>query len=212
MVRTVLTALFFLCLPAAASAGALEEVKAEAPAAPTAQDKEKLVQAFLNTQTTELPPDLIPEFLAIDPQELPQKLRQPFAAKRLELYTLKQLVEGKKKGGVRMPEADCSMDKEAKSDSAGILKFAGYEEITDDEERWVMDKTKCTERDLQCEFTLQVVTAKVKNKKTSYVRKFLFLHPKDPIFAMIAQYREVGRAKQTNFFGLGGPVCAPRLK
>ena len=71
-------------------------------------------------------------------------------------------------------------------------------------------KTQCTERDLMCEFTLQVVTGKA--KKTGHARRFLFLHPKDPMFALVAQYREQGRVKQTNFFGIGSPVCAPRLK
>ena len=65
-----------------------------------------------------------------------------------------------------MPKADCSIAKEAKGDSAGVLKMAGYEEITDDEERWVMDKTKCTERDLMCEFTLQVVTPRPRRRAT----------------------------------------------
>jgi len=212
VVSHMLTALLWFCLPAAVSAGALEEVKAEAPAVPTAADKEKLVQAFLDTPTTELPPGLIPEFLGINPEELPKKLREPFEAKRLELYTLKQIVDGKKKGGVRMPEENCATIKEAKSDSVGILKMAGYAEITEEEESWAMDKTKCTELDLQCEFTLQVVKAKVKTKKASYDKKFLFLHPKDPIFTLISQYREMGRVKQTNFFGIGGTVCAPRLK
>jgi hypothetical protein len=204
------TALLWISLQAPARAAQKEPAPspASSPAgAPTAQDKEKLVRAFLDTPTAELQPDLIPEFLAIDPGELPKKLRQPYEAKRLELYTLKQIIEGKKKGNVRMPEADCAIDKEAKGDSVGVMKMAGYEEISEDEERWVMDKTKCTERDLQCEFTLQVLAAKA--KKTGHARRFLFLHPKDPIFALVSQYREQGRAKQTNFFGIGAPACTP---
>jgi hypothetical protein len=191
-------------LPAEVSAGTAEQAKAEAPAA---KDTVELVKAFLQTPTEQLPPDFIPEFLGIDPETLPKKLQQPYLAKRLELYTLKQLVEGKKKGIVRMPDADCSIPKESKSDSAGVLKMAGYETITDDEERWVMDKTKCTERDLMCEFTLQVVNTK--GKKPGSERRLLFLNPRDPIFALIGQYRAVGRQKQTNFFGIGSPTCAP---
>jgi len=207
--NAMLTALLILCLPVAGRAAG-EAAALPKAGAPSAQDTAALVQAFLDTPIAELPPDFIPEFLAVNPDDLPQKLRQPFAAKRLELYTLKQLVEGRKKGGVRMPQADCSIAKEAKGDSVGVLKMAGYEEITDDEESWVMGKTQCTERDLMCEFTLQVVTGKA--KKTGHARRFLFLHPKDPMFALVAQYREQGRVKQTNFFGIGSPVCAPRLK
>ena len=210
MANPTLTALLLILLPAVARAA--EDAPAPAPAttateAPTAQDKEKLVQYFLDTPTAELSPDLVPEFLSIDADELPKKLRQPFAAKRLELYTLKQLADGKKKGGVRMPEADCAAPKDAKADSVRILKMAGYEEITDDEEHFVMDKTKCTERDLMCEFSLQV--AVVKAKKAGGSRKYLFLYPQDPIFALVGQYREQGRLRQTNFFGANAPVCAP---
>ncbi|MCX5797254.1 MAG: hypothetical protein NTY77_17320 [Elusimicrobia bacterium] len=207
MVRSILTALLLLAVPAAASAGALEEAKAEAPAA---KDTLELVKAFLDTPTEQLPPEFIPEFLAVKAEDLPKKLQDPFLAKRLELYTFKQISEGKKRGIVRMPEASCSVVQEAKTDKGGVLKMAGYEEITEDEEMWLMKQTKCTEHDLMCEFTLQVFVAKVKAKKSSYTRKFYFLHPKDPIFALVAQYREMGRIKQTNFFGIGAPMCAPR--
>jgi len=54
----------FLSLPAAVSAGALEEAKAEAPAP---KDTVDLVKAFLDTPTEELPADFIPEFLAVNP-------------------------------------------------------------------------------------------------------------------------------------------------
>ena len=203
----MLTALLILCLPAAARAAGEATPPAKA-GTPAAKDTVELVQAFLDTPTTELPPDFIPEFLAVNPDVLPKKLQQPFLAKRLELYTLKQIVGGKKKGVVRMPEENCSIVKEAKGDSAGVLQMAGFEPITEDEELWLMKQTKCTEHDLMCEFTLQVVIAKT--KKTGYARKFLFLHPKDPIFALVEQYRQVGRIKQTNFFGIGTPMCAPR--
>lgn len=205
MVRPILTVLLFLVPPNAAGAGAPAEAKAEAPAS---KDTVELVQAFLDTPIEELPPEFVPDFLAVDPDTLPKNLQQPYLAKRLELYTLKQIVESKKKGIVRMPEADCAMTKEAKSDSSGVLKMAGYEEISDDEELWLMRQTRCTEHDLMCEFTLQVVTTKA--KKASPARKSMFLHPKDPMFALVAQYRQVGRVKQTNFFGIGFPTCAPR--
>jgi len=191
------------------AARAAEGAAAPAQAA-SVQDNVELVKAFLAAPTEQLPPEFIPEFLAVKAAELPQKLRQPFAAKRLELYTLKRIVEGRKKGRVRTPEADCSVAKEAQGGSVGLLKLAGYEEITEDEERWVMDKTKCSERHLMCEFTLQVVIAKA--KKTVPARRSLFLHPKDPIFALVGQYRAQGREKQTDFFGMGNPVCAPRSK
>jgi hypothetical protein len=171
-----------------------------------AKDKVALVQAVLKTPTAELLPDLIPEFLAVDPAVLPPKLRRPFAAKRLELYTLKQIADGRKKGGVRMPEADCSIPKEAKGDSIGVLKMAGYEEISDEEEKFVEKETKCTEHDLMCEFSLQIVMERM--GKAQETRHYYFLHTRDPLFGVVAQYRQ-GHSGQTHFFGLGVPVCAP---
>jgi len=170
------------------------------------QDTLEMVKAFVKMPTEDLPVGHIPKFLAVDPRALPAGLRQSFAAKRLELYTLKHVAEGKKKGGVRMPEENCSAPGEAEGQSLKVMRLAGFEEISDDEERFVKEKTNCTEHDLMCEFTLKVLL----NKRSA--RRRLFLHMKDPLFALVGQYRETGRLRQTKFFGIGNPVCASRLK
>ncbi|MCX5795016.1 MAG: hypothetical protein NTY77_05950 [Elusimicrobia bacterium] len=182
-----------------------------APAAAWSLDPDtmEMVKAFVKMPTSELPADSIPRFLAVDPAELPAKLRKSFLAKRVELYTLKQLADGKKRGGVRMPEADCAVPKEGQSDSAEILLLAGYEEINDLEEDYVLQVTKCTEHDLMCEFSLQVL-AQPKGKKGG-PRRRLFLHQNDPAFALVGLFRQHGKAS-THFFGVGGVSCAPRLK
>ena len=182
----------------------------DAAAAATALDPDTLamVKAFLKLPTDQIPAAHIPRFLAVDPAALPAKLRQSFLAKRIELYTLKQLADGKKRGSVRMPEADCSIPKDTQG-SAMVLLMAGYEEINSNEEDYVMEQTKCTERDLMCEFTLQIVLPP-KTKKGRQERR-LFLHVNDPLFAIVGLYRGHGRAS-THFFGLGGVSCAPRLK
>ena len=165
----------------------------------------KEVEAFLKAPTSELPPDKIDDFLAIDPDSLPAKLRTPFRAKRVELYTLKQLAEGKKKGTIRTPDADCSIPKDAKSGEAKILLMAGYSEITGDELDCVKSRTKCTERDLMCEFSLQEVVERVGKKKEIKYR--FFFHERDPMMAVVAGCRG-GTGGQTNFFGRGGPICS----
>jgi hypothetical protein len=181
---------------------------AEPSSTPAGLDADTLamVKTFLRTPTDQLPVEFIPRFLAVDPAALSVGLRQGFMAKRVELYTLKQISEGKKKGTVRMPAEDCSIPKGAKGPTVGILKMAGYVEITEDEERWLMDKTHCTERDLMCEFTLQVIAAKA--AKRNQAQRFLLINSHDPIFAMIAQYRGQGHYRQTAFFGVGTPTCA----
>lgn len=179
-------------------------------AEPVDADTLALVKTFIKTPTDQLPVEHIGRFLAVDPHALPAKLQRPFVAKRVELYTLKQLADGKKRGNIRMPEEHCSIPKDSQTTSIGILQLAGYAEIFDDEEQFVMEKTQCTEHDLMCEFTLQVIL--VAGKKKTETQRRLFMHGKDPMMALISQYREMGRVKQTNFFGIGFPTCAPRLK
>src|SRR5437762_2883744 len=86
-----------------------------AETAPASTEDVKLVEAFLKTPTAELPPAAVDHFVAIEPEALPKKLRQRYKAKRLELYTLRQLAQGKKKGTLRTPEDGCQIPREAKS-------------------------------------------------------------------------------------------------
>jgi len=169
-----------------------------------------MVKAFLKMPTEKLPAEHIPRFLAVDPAALPEKLRRPYQAKSIELYTLKQIAEGKKRGSVRMPEENCAIPQESRAKSVNILRMAGYEEISESEEEFVMGKTNCTERDLMCEFSLQIAVERTGKKGAA--RRRLFLHLRDPIFALVGQYRQQGRIRQTNFFGIGFPTCAPRRK
>lgn len=182
----------------------------ESAAASPALDPDTLemVKSFLKTPTENLPAEHIPRFLEVDPKSLPKKLRRPFEAKCVELYSLRQVAAGNKRGGWRTPEENCEVVKEGRSNSAGILILAGFLEISEDEELWLMKETNCTEHDLMCEFTLQVVAEKAGKKAPA--RRRLFLHQRDPVFALISQYREEGRVRQTKFFGIGGLHCAPR--
>ena len=169
-----------------------------------------MVKAFLKMPTDQLPAEHIPKFLAVDPDSLPVNLRERFLAKKVELYSLKQIADGNKRGSVRMPQEDCAVSKDARSPIVKLLRMAGYLDITEDEEKFVMDHTHCTEHDLMCEFTLQVVAEPVGKKKE--VRRKLLLHVRDPLMTLVGQYRDQGREKQTNFFGMMGASCAPRIK
>lgn len=169
----------------------------------------KLVELFLKTSTADLPPEKVEAFLGIAPEGLPQKLRYRYRAKRLELYNLMQLAEGKKKGSFRAPAADCSPVNGSKETDVEVFrKTAGFwAEITEDEEDYLMKRTKCTEQQLMCEFSLQI--AYDKNKKSSGRARYLFLHPNDPLNALVVEYRKkIGG--NTEFFGTGGfgPACS----
>jgi hypothetical protein len=193
-----------LILGLAHPALAADDAKAPAPAD---ADTVKMVEFFIKAPVSDLPADHIQDFMDVNPDSLPKKLVEPFKGKRLELYTLKQEAAGKKRGVYRMPEKDCEITKDAKSDDLAALKIAGYQEITDDEEKCVEEHTKCTEHDMLCEFSLQIAVETVvkKNKKTRI--RHLFLHQNDVLMAVVAECRaDVGAA--TNFFGTMKPACA----
>lgn len=180
-----------------------------APAAPASLDADTLamVQKFVKTPTEALPPSAIDRFLAVDAASLPKDLRRPFAAKRIALYTLRQLLHNQKRGTVRMrmPGAECEMPEATVGQTPEILRSAGFSEIFEEEELFLMDKTKCTEDDLMCEFTLRITVEL--NKKKQKVRR-LFMHEKDPLQAFLGEYRVKGKAGgNTNFFRTMPPTC-----
>jgi hypothetical protein len=67
----------------------------------------------------------------------------------------------------------------------------------------VETRTKCTEEDLICEFTLNVTVKQAK----SGPRKRFFIHSKDPLMTKVAECRGKGGG-QTNFFGSSGVGCS----
>jgi len=180
--------------------------------APLDADTAAMVEAFLKLPTEALPAEHISRFLAVDPEALPKKLRRPFQAKRLELYSLKQLGQTKKKGFVLTPEDHCEAPKEAKSQDISILMMAGYQEITEEEKEWVGRRTHCKEQDMLCEFTLQILDEKLgSGKRPRYRRRyFLFCSAAcDPLMVLIGVHRAHVKDQNTNFFGTGaGPVCS----
>ena len=181
-------------------------------AAPLDADTAAMVEAFLKLPTESLPAEHISRFLAVDPEALPKKLRRPFQAKRLELYSLKQLGQTKKKGLILTPEDHCEAPKEAKSQDISVLLMAGYQEITEDEKEWVGRRTHCNEQDMLCEFSLQILDEKLASGKRPRYRRRYFLFCSaacDPLMVLIGVYRAHVKTSNTNFFGTGaGPVCS----
>jgi hypothetical protein len=194
--------MFFL-LSAALLSGA-------AAAAPADADTVKMVEFFIKAPVESLPAEHVDEFLAVDPDSLSKTLRTKFKAKRLELYTLKVLAHRKKYGTIISAEENCEVPHEAKSGEIDLLKRVGYQEITEDEEQWVQRKTKCSERKMLCEFTLQIVDDSGGPKNKKRVRRRYFLYCKnacDPLYVLIGAHRAQADGKQTDFFGVGSPVC-----
>jgi len=184
-----------------------------APARCAGADADKatveMVRAFIKLPIDQLPAEHIDEFVALDPEALPKKLRRGFKARRLELYALKNLAHRKKTGTIISGDDACAVPHEAKSGELGLLAQVGYQEITEDEKMWLEKKTKCTERDMLCEFTLQVVDEPGTKKKKPERRYFLYCKGAacDALFVLVGAHRAQVEGKQTDFFGAGSPVC-----
>lgn len=168
----------------------------------------KFVESFVKAAIEDIPPERVEDFMKVDPETLPAKLRDRYNARKFELNALKQLAESKKKGTLRWPEKDCEIPSEAKSDQAGMLKMAGFEEIKEEEENHLLQKTQCTERDLMCEFSLQITL--VRDPKTQKIKgRRYFLYTTDPLFALVAAYRSSKNVGgNTNFFGRANITCS----
>lgn len=192
-------------LAGAAPAWARHKAKPSAADAGTADaDDVKLVRLFLKLPTADLPEEAVPHFLEIDPETLPKKLREPYKGKRLELYTLKQMADNKKKGLIRSPDPACEQVQQAKSQDIAALRLAHYEEISVQDELCLEKQTHCTERGMMCEFSLQIVDEK---KKKGKLRHY-FLYPGDPLAVLLIPCRpgtKVGG--NSNFFSAMKPSC-----
>jgi hypothetical protein len=162
----------------------------------------KTVELFLKTPTESLPPESIEGFMAVDVETLPKALREKTQAKKLELHVLRHIADGKKKGFFRTPGPECARPKEAGSLIVKILRMAGFSEITKREKEYLEQRTTCTERELMCEFTLQVVENKRPGRDPIYL-----LHEKDQLMAYLAEFRQGRKSTDTNFFGSLKPTC-----
>ena len=165
----------------------------------------KLVELFVTKETADLPPEDVPQFMAVDAKTLPSKLRAKYLAKKLELIALKRNADGKRKGFFRRmgndKQAQCSYE-EGDEETVGLLRQMGFEQISEDEERFLMQKTNCSECELTEEFTLTMYIVPPKKKGDKAVR-YLFLSQSDPLMGLVASYR-AGGSGPTNFFGIGG--------
>ena len=162
--------------------------------APAEADKSTvdLVNYFLKVDLPDANPKLIDPFLAVKTETLPQKLRGKAAAKQVEITALLRLHAVKKKGIFVQPTEGCS-EKDFVKPMKMMGYMMGYEVVNEDELKYIMDKTKCTEIDLGCRFSMLIFFEKKKDR----VVKFLSA---DPIMALVAESH--GSGGTTKFFGM----------
>lgn len=173
-------------------------------AAPDEATTQQIVDYALRTPTSDMDPKLANAFLDLDVEKLPKKKKEKARAKQLELQTLLKISKGKKKGGIRWPTPEGCKPKVYGPGDAGALSIAGFAEIKDDEEAFLLERTKCTEPELCCEFSLTLLA--MPQKKGPPLMRY-FLHENDPINALLAEYRNRNTGGQTKFFGGGVFSC-----
>lgn len=175
-----------------------------AAAAPDEATTQQIVDYALRTPTVDMDPTLANAFLDLDIEKLPKKKKEKVRAKQLELQTLLKISKGKKKGGIRWPTPGGCAPKIYGPGDAGALAIAGFTEIKEDEETFLEERTKCTETELCCEFSLTLLLAP--QKKGPPLKRY-FLHENDPINSLLAEYRNSKAGGQTKFFGVGVFSC-----
>jgi hypothetical protein len=174
--------------------------KADAPASDKTGTADKntvdLVGYFLKVELADASPKLIDPFLAVKTETLPKKLQSKAAAKQVEIAAVLRLHTVKKKGIFVNPLAEeCNETSFVKPLSmAGFFPFPGYEEVTEDELKYVIEQTKCTEIDLGCRFSMLIFFEKKKDR----IVKFNAI---DPIMAKVAEFR--GHGGTSHLFGMG---------
>ncbi|MFI5349593.1 MAG: hypothetical protein ACHQ2Z_08625 [Elusimicrobiota bacterium] len=166
-----------------------------AATAAAAADKETvdLVKYFLTVDLADANPKLIGAFLAVNTGTLPAKMREAAAAKQVQITALLRVHDVKKKGIFVQPTENCSEKDFIKPMNMMRFFSQGYELVNEDELKYVMDKTKCTEIDLGCRFSMLIFFEKKKDRVVKFVSG-------DPIMAIVAESHGGG---STKFFGLG---------
>lgn len=154
----------------------------------------ELVEYFLKVPLAEADPSFVNRFLAVAQEDIPKKLRRKALAKQIEIRDLVKLHATKKQGVLIQPDEACSeKDFIFPLDQVSFYLSMGYEEVNEDELEYVKNKTKCTEIDLGCRFTLKIFFKKGKDRRMMFV-------PQDPIMAIVAESHKGG---STKFFGMG---------
>ncbi|OGR86801.1 MAG: hypothetical protein A3J74_06395 [Elusimicrobia bacterium RIFCSPHIGHO2_02_FULL_57_9] len=190
------TLALLLALPV--SAKTAEKVKASS-------ETVKLAELFLKAPLDSLPPESIDFFMALDASALPVKLQRPFKVRRLEIKTARKLSEGGKKGNFRIIQTECEVTEDADEMDIRVLQSVGFMEITEEEKEHLEQRTKCTERDMLCEFSLKILKHKTADKT---IRRRYFLHGRDPLMVLVGAFRNKIKDSNTPFFGSGaGPTC-----
>lgn len=164
----------------------------------------KIAEYMLKTPMNEADPGLVSGFMKLDTLTLPPKLRDKARAKQMEIDAIVKIHNGKKKGPFRFPAA-CEIKRYEGPEGIRIMgMIIGNEEIAGEEEEYIELKANCTEEQLICEFSLNIVLMKRKDKPPL---KRYFLMSQDPLMALVAEKRGGGGSAGNKYFQELKPSC-----
>ncbi len=164
----------------------------------------KIAEYMLKTPMSEADPTLVSGFMKLDTVTLPKKIRDKARAKQMEIDAVVKIHNGKKKGPFRFPVSCQPKMYEGEEGLRTMKMIFGNEEIAQEEEEYIERKTNCSELDLMCEFSLNIVLIKRPGKPTL---KRYFLMDTDPIFALVAEKRGGGASAGNKYFQELKPSC-----
>ena len=171
---------------------------------PDEETKIKMVEYMLKTPMNEANPTVVSGFMKIDPATLPKKLRDKARAKQLEIDAVVKIHNGKKKGPFRYPAVCDTKIYEGEEGLRVMRMIQGNAEITQEEEEYCELKGNCTEAELMCEFSLNVVIVRRKGKAPL---KYYFVMEQDPLMAWVAEKRGGGASAGNRYFQELKPSC-----
>jgi hypothetical protein len=187
----VLALALLLALPAAAEG-------------PDEATRIKIAEYMLKTPMNEADPTLVSGFMKLDPDSLPKKMRDKVRGKQMEIDAVVKIHNGKKKGPFRFPSACQPKIYEGAEGVRVMQMIQGNGEIEPDEKDYIEHKTNCTEEQLMCEFSLNIVV--IKRPRKPPLQRY-FLMTQDPLMALVAEKRGGGASAGNQYFQEMKPSC-----
>jgi len=142
--------------------------------------------------------------MKLDPETLPKKIRDKTRAKQMEIDAVVKIHDGKKKGPFRFPSPTCTPKRYGPEGVRIMAMIMGNEEIAWEEEEYLELKGNCTEDQLICEFSLNVVV--IPRKGQPPLKRF-YLMVQDPLMAWVAEKRGGGASVGNRYFQELKPSC-----
>jgi hypothetical protein len=174
------------------------------PIGPDEATRIKIAEYMLRTPMNEADPALVAGFMKLDAAALPKKLRDKALAKQMEVDAIVKIHKGKKKGPFRFPSPNCVPKRYGPEGVRVMSLISGNSEIAWEEEEYVELKTNCTEDQLICEFSLNVVVIPRPGKPP--LKRF-YLMEADPLMALVGEKRSGGGSAGNKYFQELKPSC-----